>query len=101
MTTNNTTQNKDANQVAQIALIPADNEPKSSNPQEIVGKKTKPLSEKAARRKLGWAMTAFCEARFSIIRENLTPEHQAQWDAFSFEKKCFVVQGYVKRGLMI
>ena len=59
------------------------------------------MTEKAAKRKMGWAMTMFCEGRFDIVRRHLSPEAQAKWDNISYAEKCLVVQAFVKKGIMI
>jgi len=57
--------------------------------------------ERAVKRKLGWAMACFFEARFDIVRAKLNPEQQAKWDGFSYEQKCTMVASFVKKGWMI
>ncbi len=58
-------------------------------------------TDKAIRRKLGWQMATFCEARFDGLRKALSPENQARWDNFSYARKCSVVLDFVKKGYMI
>jgi hypothetical protein len=57
--------------------------------------------ERAVKRKIGWAMACFFEARFDIVRAKLNPEQQAKWDGFSYEQKCTMVASFVKKGWMI
>jgi hypothetical protein len=59
------------------------------------------MTENAARRRLGWQRTMFCEARFDVIRQKLNPQNQEGWDRLSFAKKCLVVMDFVKKGYMI
>jgi hypothetical protein len=82
-------------------IAAAEVKPSLPHQEQSSRRKAKPLTEKAMRRKMGWAMTMFCESRFDIIRKNLNPRNQAEWDTLSFEKKCSVVQSFVKKGFMI
>ena len=101
MTTNKTKQETNPSHETHGSAIAPEVKPTLPNQERASGKRSKPLTEKAMRRKMGWAMTAFCEARFDIIRKNLNPKNQADWDAFSFGKKCLVVLSFVKKGHMI
>ncbi len=58
------------------------------------------MTDKAVRRRMGWMMTTFCEARFDVVRNALSPEHQARWDQFSYARKCSTVLEFVRRGHM-
>ena len=60
-------------------------------------RRTRPMTEKAARRKMGWAMTMFCEARFDIVRRHLSPEAQAKWDSISYAKSALWFKPSSKR----
>ena len=46
-------------------------------------------------------LAKFCEARFDTLRQSLSPENQAKWDGFSYDKKCSVIQSMVSKGYMI
>jgi len=59
------------------------------------------MTDNAERRRVGWPMTMFCEARFDMVRQALSPEKQAKWDSLNYAKKCAVVQDFVKKGYMI
>lgn len=59
------------------------------------------VTDKAVRRKLGWQITTFCEARFDVLRAKLSPENQTRWDNFSYGRKCSVVMDFVKKGYLI
>ena len=59
------------------------------------------MTDNAVRRRMGWAMTMFCEARFDVVRKALSPEKQANWDSLSYAKKCAVVLDFVQKGYMI
>jgi hypothetical protein len=58
-------------------------------------------TEDGVRKRMGWQMTAFCEARFDVVRKHLKPEQQAKWDGLSYAKKCAVVLGLVREGAII
>jgi hypothetical protein len=58
-------------------------------------------TEEGVRKRMGWQMTTFCEARFDPIRRNLKPENQARWDGLSYAKKCSVVLGLVRDGTIV
>lgn len=52
-----------------------------------------PLHTRAAR--------MFYEARFPIVRDNLSPEHRARWDAWTYDQKALFVARMVRKGAMI
>ena len=58
-------------------------------------------TDEGLRRWMGWQMTTFCEARFDVVRRNLKGEAQAKWDRLSYAKKCRVVLGLVKDGILV
>ena len=58
-------------------------------------------TDEGVRRRMGWQMTTFCEARFDVVRRNLKPDNQARWDGLSYAKKCSVVIGLVRDGTII
>ena len=53
--------------------------------------------------KLGWAGRCFFEARFDVVRNQLSEASgaKAKWDRFSYEKKCAMVARLVEKGVMI
>ena len=56
---------------------------------------------KDIKKKPGWAMVTFCEARFKVVRNSVSPENQQKWDNFSYEKKCYTVLGLVEKGAIV
>lgn len=52
------------------------------------------------KKRMGWGMVCFVEARFDIIRKRLKPENQAKWDRCSWEKKALTVLEFVEQGVM-
>jgi hypothetical protein len=58
-------------------------------------------TDDGVRKRMGWQMTTFCEARFELIERNLKPEALAKWDGLSYARKCAVVLGLVREGTSI
>jgi len=58
-------------------------------------------TDDGVRRRMGWQMTTFCEARFDVLRRHLNPDNQVRWDGLSYAKKCSVVLGLVRDGTII
>lgn len=56
---------------------------------------------KDVKKKMGWAMVMFCEARFDTIRKSLNENNRKKWDECSWEKKCLIVLSFVEKGYMI
>jgi hypothetical protein len=57
-------------------------------------------SARAIRKRLGWAMTAFIDARIPIIRGTLSPSNRASFEKMSYEGKANVVTRMVAKGLI-
>ena len=55
---------------------------------------------KGTKKKLGWAKTCFCEARFPVIRDALSDKGKANWDKATYAKKCFTVFTFVEKGIL-
>ena len=53
------------------------------------------------RKRMGWQMTTFCEARFDLVPRSLKPDRQARWDNLSYARKCAIVLGLVRDGTMV
>ena len=53
------------------------------------------------RKKIGWGLAMFYDARMPIIRAKLTSQNQVKWDAMAYEKRCFFVSMQIKKGRMI
>lgn len=58
-------------------------------------------SEAATRRRLGWAMCAFVDARLPVVRQRLSPAAVAKLGAMSYAKQAAVVAGLVRKGVMV
>ena len=58
-------------------------------------------TDDGVRRRMGWQLTTFCEARFDLVHRNLKPEGQAKWGSLSYAKKCSVVLGLVRDGSIV
>ena len=51
---------------------------------------------------IGWAGKMFFEARFNVVRNNLSKEeHKLKWDSMSYEKKCSFIGKMIEKGVMI
>ena len=55
---------------------------------------------KSVKKKLGWASTMYCEARFPVIRDALSDKGKANWDKASYERKCSTVFMFVEKGIL-
>jgi hypothetical protein len=53
------------------------------------------------KKRMGWGMVTFVEARFDTIRKNLSEKNQKNWDRCSWEKKACIVLDFVEKGVMI
>jgi len=58
-------------------------------------------NSRSFRKRIGWAAQTFYEARFKVIRDNLSAENKLLWDAATYIKKCWYVQKMVEKGVMI
>ena len=58
-------------------------------------------TDEGVKKRMGWQMTTFCEARFDLVRQNLKPQQQSHWDSLSYAKKCTVVLGLVRQGTIV
>lgn len=53
------------------------------------------------KKRIGWGLRMFYEARFDIVRKRLSEEARKKWDASSYRKKCLIIAEFVREGLMI
>jgi hypothetical protein len=53
------------------------------------------------RKKLGWAMTCFVDARIPIIRNALSPANRASFEKMDYEGKANVVTRMVAKGVIV
>jgi hypothetical protein len=58
-------------------------------------------TDEGVRKRMGWQMATFCEARFDLVRRHLHAGNRARWDALSYARKCSVVLGLVRDGTII
>jgi hypothetical protein len=56
---------------------------------------------KDPKKRMGWGMVTFVEARFDTVRKSLNEKNQKKWDECTWEKKALVVLGLVEKGAMI
>lgn len=57
-------------------------------------------SARTVRKRLGWAMTAFIDARIPIIRDALSPGNREKFEKMDYEGKANVVTRMVAKGLI-
>jgi len=55
---------------------------------------------KSYKKKIGWGACAFYEARFDIVRDALSKESKAKFEGLSYQKKVFVIQRMLKKGII-
>lgn len=58
-------------------------------------------SARAVRKRLGWAMTTFIDARIPIIRDALSPANRASFEKMNYEEKANVVTRMIARGVIV
>ena len=68
--------------------------------QENITSRDTRIARQGNRKRTDW-LAKFCEARFDTLRQSLSPENQAKWDGFNYDKKCSVIQSMVRKGYMI
>lgn len=56
---------------------------------------------RTVRKRLGWALTAFIDARIPIIRDALSPANWASFEKMTYEQKANVVTKMVARGVIV
>jgi hypothetical protein len=52
-------------------------------------------------KRMGWGAEMFYKARFKSLREALSPENQARFDAMPVQKKVAVIARLIEEGKMI
>ena len=55
----------------------------------------------AIRKRMGWALTTFVDARIPIIRDALSPMNRASFERMTYEQKANVVTRMVARGVIV
>lgn len=58
-------------------------------------------TDEGIRKRMGWQMTSFCEARFELVKRSLKPENRARWERLSYARKCAVVLSLIREGAII
>jgi len=61
----------------------------------------KPLSEKAVRKRIGWASETFYDARIDVVAKRLSGAHAEKFKAMSYVQKIAIVQGLVEKGVIV
>ena len=56
--------------------------------------------ERATRRRIGWAMAMFVDARIPLLAEKLRPDLRAKLEAMTYARKVDVICRMVERGYM-
>jgi hypothetical protein len=59
------------------------------------------MTEEEFKKKQGWALTTFYDARMEPFRSRLNAKNQATWDTLPYWKKCYLLENAVKDGLII
>lgn len=67
----------------------------------LKSKDSKKVKERKKRNKLGWAASTFFEARFGILRSQLSANNQAKFDALSYENKIAIIAQMIEKGYII
>lgn len=55
---------------------------------------------RTVRKRMGWALTAFVDARIPIIRDALSPANRASFENMTYEQKAEVVTRMAARGVI-
>jgi hypothetical protein len=56
---------------------------------------------RTVRKRMGWALTTFVDARIPIIRNALSPKNRENFEAMDYEQKANVVMKMVGKGLIV
>lgn len=56
---------------------------------------------RTVRKRMGWALTTFVDARIPIIRDVLSPKNRESFEAMTYEQKANVVVRMVARGVIV
>ncbi len=56
---------------------------------------------RTVRKRMGWALTAFVDARIPIIRGALKPANLESFEKMTYEQKAAVVARMVARGVLV
>lgn len=58
------------------------------------------LNEKEVKKRLGWSTVRFVEARFALIRKNLSASNQTKFDKLPYWKKVAFALKMVEKGVI-
>lgn len=58
-------------------------------------------TEAAYRKRLGWAGEMFYDARIKLLRESMSEENLAKFEAVPYAKKCVIIGKMIEKGMMI
>ncbi len=56
---------------------------------------------RTVRKRMGWALVSFIDARIPIIRNALKPDNRASFEKMNYEEKANVVTRMVARGVIV
>lgn len=65
------------------------------------GRKAKPLTEAAVRKRLGFAACAFVDARLDVLEKRLNEANRAKLATMTYERKVSLVHDLVEKGAMV
>lgn len=55
---------------------------------------------RAVRKRMGWVLTCFVDARIPIVRDALSPANRVSFEKMNYEQKASVVTRMVRKGLL-
>lgn len=67
----------------------------------VKAKPGKQLSEKAVRKRMGWASEMFFDARIEMLRKNLSAANVEKFEKMSYGQKCLIVSKMVEKGVIV
>lgn len=59
------------------------------------------MTEEQFKKRLGWGMKMFYDARIEILQEKLSEENAEKFKALSYQRKCAIIAQMVEKGYMI
>lgn len=57
-------------------------------------------TDEGFKKRIGWGMQMFYEARFDLIRNNLNEKNKEKWDKLTYRKKCFIIIDFMEKGII-
>ena len=55
-------------------------------------------TEEGIKKRLGWGLQTFYEARFDLVRKNLNEKNREKWDKCTYAKKVYIVMDFLEKG---